>query len=173
MLLNRRAVPGCCGHSCRIVLQRVSVGKQLRFLERLGIGSLQIGRPCDVLMDAGPQQAVYNLHPRVPEPHLPEANVQPGGQRSGIPPIHPPFIHWPLLLGVCSQDSDCAGQKRDLNNASDARCMNGYTCGRGLLGWPVLLQEALPLQKTSTIWIRLGRSETPVICNRPRNGCLE
>ena len=79
-----------------------------------------IGRPCDILVDAGQSQAVYN----------PQALECPS--RICLKPVNENSANvttGPYCSATCSSDSDCSGQKKDMSDNSDHRCATGYACG--------------------------------------------
>jgi hypothetical protein len=81
-----------------------------------------IGRPCDILADAGQTQAVYNN----------QALECPS--RICLKPVRADTVSKDIQTGpycsaTCSSDSDCDGQKKDMSDNSDYRCQNGYACG--------------------------------------------
>jgi len=81
-----------------------------------------IGRPCDVLTDASPVQAVYNSEAlECPSRICLKPSYQQGS--SGTQDTGP------YCSASCSQDSDCEGQLRDTTNPLDKRCSKGFTCG--------------------------------------------
>jgi hypothetical protein len=92
-----------------------------------------IGRPCDLMADAGTKQAVYNAQAlECPsriclKPVLDDraANLETGAYCSA----------------TCSKDSDCEGQKRDGNNPNDKRCTKGYACGVAFVVGPLCCKK--------------------------------
>jgi hypothetical protein len=81
-----------------------------------------IGRPCEVLTEATPSQAVYNSQAlECPSRICLKPSYQAGSsgtQDTGA-----------YCSASCSQDSDCDGQLRDPTNPLDKRCSSGFTCG--------------------------------------------
>ena len=174
MLLNRRAVVVAAATAVVSCSNESPSENSSDFSNGLGIGSLQIGRPCDVLADASTIQAVYNPSAlECPSRICLKPDVQPGGTAVGDPTHNPPLLPTgPYCSAMCSQDSDCTGQKRDLYNASDARCMNGYTCGAVFSVGPFCCKK-LCLCKDFYNLSQGGGLETLPICNQTPNGCLE
>jgi hypothetical protein len=81
-------------------------------------GSLGIGRPCDVLANPAPAQAVYNTQAlECPSRICLKPRDQVGGVNTGS-----------FCSSECSADSDCVGQTRDPRDPNDKRCAGGYTC---------------------------------------------
>ena len=131
-----------------------------------------IGRPCDVLADASTSQAVYNPSAlECPSRICLKPDVQKGGQAAGNPATNT-LPTGPYCSATCSRDSDCDGQKRNLKNGNDARCMNGYTCGVVFSVGPFCCKK-LCLCKDFYNLDQGGGLETPVICSHTPNGCLE
>jgi len=100
-----------------------ALGMAVVGLGNTGCEDKAIGRPCDVLTDAGPAQGVYNSEAlECPSRICLKPVVQQGA--SGT------VDTGPYCSASCSQDSDCEGQQRDPLNANDKRCSaNGFTCG--------------------------------------------
>jgi hypothetical protein len=131
-----------------------------------------IGRPCDVLADAGQKQAVYNpqalecpsricLKPIVQEGATAGGTLDSTGK--GVRPTGP------YCSATCSKDSDCGGQKRDMKSAADdARCMTGYTCGVVFEVGPFCCKKLCICKDFYS-----GSLVTPPTCDKTPNGCLE
>ena len=174
MLLNRRAVLVAAATAVVSCSNESPSENSSDFSNGLGIGSLQIGRPCDVLADASTIQAVYNPSAlECPSRLCLKPNVQPGGTAVGNPTNFPPLLPTgPYCSAMCSQDSDCTGQKRDLYNASDARCMNGYTCGVVFSVGPFCCKKLCLCKDFYS-----GALVTPITCDpsyhNGQTGCLE
>jgi hypothetical protein len=83
----------------------------------------KLGSSCDVLVDAGMSQGVYNASASECPSHL---CLKPVVQQGATMPD-------PLTQATCSQscsqDSDCNGELRDNSNPLDQRCERGYACG--------------------------------------------
>jgi hypothetical protein len=80
-----------------------------------------VGSPCDVLMDAGPSQAVYNAEAlQCPSRICLKPAVQMGAGTVDTAAF---------CSASCTQDTDCDGQVRDPSNSLDARCQKGFVCG--------------------------------------------
>jgi hypothetical protein len=93
-----------------------------------------IGRPCDVLTDAGPKQGVYNSEAlECPSRICLKPVVQEGA--SGT------IDTGAFCSASCSQDSDCDGQLRDPNNGLDKRCSKGFTCGIAFVKGKICCQK--------------------------------
>ena len=174
MLLNRRTVLVVAATAVVSCSNESPSDDNSDFSNGLGVGSLQIGRPCDVLADASTIQAVYNPSAlECPSRICLKPDVQPGGTAVGNPTNFPPLLPTgPYCSAMCSKDSDCTGQKRDLKNGSDARCMSGYTCGVVFSVGPFCCKK-LCLCKDFYNLDQAGGLETPVICDQTPNGCLE
>lgn len=81
-----------------------------------------IGRPCDVLKDAGALEAVYNgqaleCPSRICLKPSRDINVAMNVDTA------------PHCTAECSSDSDCEGEKRNSKNTNDKRCTQGFVCG--------------------------------------------
>ena len=81
-----------------------------------------MGSSCDVLIDAGPKQGVYNSEALECTSRV---CVKPVVQADAIGPADTTAF----CTAECTQDSDCKGQLRDSTNPSDTRCQNGFACG--------------------------------------------
>jgi hypothetical protein len=93
-----------------------------------------IGRPCDVLTDAGPSQGVYNAEAlECPSRICLKPVVQQGASGSVDTTAY--------CSASCSQDSDCDGQTRDQNNPLDKRCSKGFTCGIAFVKGKICCQK--------------------------------
>jgi hypothetical protein len=93
-----------------------------------------IGRPCDVLADAGQTQAVYNN----------QALECPS--RICLKPVRAESLTQdidtgPYCSATCSKDSDCDGQKRDSHDPLDKRCTKGYACGVAFVVGPLCCKK--------------------------------
>jgi hypothetical protein len=84
-----------------------------------GAGRLGIGELCDLLVDAGANNSVYNNQVLQCPSRI---CLKPQDQVGGVDTA-------PLCSSECSQDSDCLGQTRDPNSPSDRRCKGGFICG--------------------------------------------
>jgi hypothetical protein len=79
---------------------------------------LGLGRPCDLLANPAPGQAVYNDQAlECPSRICLKPADMVGGVNTG-----------PFCSAECSADSDCVGQTRDPNDPTNTRCTLGYTC---------------------------------------------
>lgn len=100
-----------------------ALGLAVVALGNTGCEDKAIGRPCDVLTDAGPAQGVFNAEAlECPSRICLKPVVQPGA----TPPTPPTTAY---CSASCSQDSDCEGQTRDPSNPLDQRCKSGFVCG--------------------------------------------
>lgn len=96
-----------------------------------GVGN-GIGRPCNLMADAGPSQAVYNAQ-------APEC-------ASGIC-LKPTLSNMrdretaAYCSELCSSDSDCLGQERDGTDPNDRRCTSGYACGVAFVVGPLCCKK--------------------------------
>lgn len=113
-----------------------------------------IGRPCDVLTDAGRGQAVFNA----------EALECPS--RICLKPVvdatakMPPIETTAYCSASCSQDSDCEGQTRDETNANDKRCKYGFACGIAFVRGKICCQKLCLCRD----FLPEGGSQTPIAC---------
>ena len=82
-----------------------------------------IGRPCDVLTDAGASQAVFN------------AMALECPSRICLKPVVETSAEMPspttnaYCSASCSQDSDCSDGQTRGGGALDRRCKKGFSCG--------------------------------------------
>ncbi len=92
-------------------------------LGNMGCEDKAIGRPCDVLTDAGASQGVFNAEAlECPSRICLKPVVQQGA--SGT------VDTGPFCSASCSQDSDCESEQiRDNTNPLDKRCQAGFVCG--------------------------------------------
>lgn len=81
-----------------------------------------IGRPCDLAVDAGSSQAVYNANASECPTSLCLKPALADGANLPSPPTGA------SCTGECTQDSDCAGELRDSVSPLDARCKSGFAC---------------------------------------------
>ncbi len=91
-----------------------------------------IGRPCDLMADAGPSQAVYN------------AQALECPSRICLKPVRDnekELETGAYCSAQCSKDSDCEGQKRDGNDKNDKRCTSGYACGVAFVVGPLCCKK--------------------------------
>ena len=118
--------PTPCAPSRRLrpaIVRTFFLGASLLVLAAFGSMACEdngIGRPCDILADAGQAQAVYN----------PQALECPS--RICLKPLNQGTTvveTGAYCSATCSKDSDCDGQKKDMSDNSDHRCASGYACG--------------------------------------------
>lgn len=94
-----------------------------------------IGRPCDVLTDAGTEQAVYNSEAlECPSRICLKPAYQSGASKASATGA--------FCSAPCSQDSDCdPNQLRDTTNQNDHRCKSGFACGIAFVKGPICCQK--------------------------------
>jgi hypothetical protein len=83
----------------------------------------KLGSSCDVLVDAGMSQGVYNASASECPSHV---CLKPVVAEGAAPPLP---VTQATCSQSCSQDSDCNGEVRDMSNPLDLRCATGYACG--------------------------------------------
>jgi hypothetical protein len=93
-----------------------------------------IGRPCDVLADAGQTQAVYNNQALECPSRICLKPLRVEGATG-------PSDTGPYCSATCSKDSDCDGQKRDGRDSLDKRCTKGYACGVAFVVGPLCCKK--------------------------------
>jgi hypothetical protein len=94
-----------------------------------------IGRPCDILTDAGSEQGVYNSQAL----DCPTRICLKPVRDKEAPAVDPATTAY--CSASCSQDSDCDGQIRESGNTNDTRCQNGYTCAIPFMKGPLCCQK--------------------------------
>jgi hypothetical protein len=82
-----------------------------------------VGRPCDLTVDAGPSQNVYNASAS----ECPSSICLKPAFEPGTALLTPSTQS--TCTGECTYDSDCDGELRDPTNAADQRCEKGFACG--------------------------------------------
>jgi hypothetical protein len=117
-----------------------------------------IGRPCDVLADAGATQAVYNAQALECPSRICLKPIVSGEDKS--------VDTKPYCSAECSKDSDCDGEHRDSNNIFDKRCGKGFVCGVAFEVGPLCCKK-LCLCKD---FLPAGTMTTPKTC-REAGGC--
>jgi hypothetical protein len=118
------------------------------------VSSLGIGRPCDILCDAGAMQAVYNSQAlECPSRICLKPLDGTGEADTGA-----------FCSSECSTDSDCVGATRDPSNPSDRHCVTGYTCGVAFVVGPLCCKK-LCLCKD----FLAGPVQTPMACDPSQN----
>jgi hypothetical protein len=80
-----------------------------------------LGGTCDVFINAGPSQGVYNAEALECQSRI---CIKPVVQTGAPGPANTTA----LCSATCTQDSDCAGELRDPANPLDMRCQTGFTC---------------------------------------------
>jgi len=113
-----------------------------------------IGRPCDVLTDAGPAQGVFNSEALECPSRICLKPVVQQGATMPDPPTGP------YCSASCSQDSDCDGQTRDPGNNFDKRCQKGFACGIAFVKGKICCQK-LCLCKD---FLGSAGAPTPIAC---------
>ena len=94
-----------------------------------------IGRPCDLLVDAGMSQSVYNAGAS----ECPSNTcLKPVVQQGATMPDPPTQAY---CSASCSDDSDCEGEVRDMANPLDQRCQKGFTCAIPFVKGPLCCQK--------------------------------
>jgi hypothetical protein len=122
-------------------------------LGNTGCEDKAIGRPCDVLTEAKPEQGVYNSEAlECPSRICLKPVVQQGASGK--------IDTGPFCSASCSQDSDCEGQLRDSTNPLDKRCSTGFTCGIAFVKGKICCQK-LCLCKD---FLGLAGAPTPIAC---------
>jgi hypothetical protein len=130
-----------------------AIGLAIVALGNTGCEDKAIGRPCDVLTDAGPVQGVYNSEAlECPSRICLKPVVQQGASGS--------VDTGPYCSASCSQDTDCEGQLRDKTNANDKRCRQGFTCGIAFVKGKICCQK-LCLCKD---FLGTQGAQTPIAC---------
>ncbi len=81
-----------------------------------------IGRPCDLTFTAPIHDVAYNLGAAECPSHVCLKPAQWPAKQLLAP------LTAATCSGECVQDSDCAGELRDLGNPSDTRCQSGFAC---------------------------------------------
>jgi hypothetical protein len=117
-----------------------------------------IGRPCDVLTDAGASQAVFNAEAlECPSRICLKPVVDPTGQKMPSPTTTA------YCSASCSQDSDCSGAQsrtKDPNNTLDRRCNSGFVCGIAFVKGKICCQKLCLCND----FLPPGGAQTPIAC---------
>lgn len=154
----------CAGsHTTRSALRMSLVGATLFALAGLmgsGCEDKAIGRPCDVLADAGATQAVYNAQALECPSRICLKPLVSGEDKSVDTSAY--------CSAECSKDSDCEGESRDGNNKNDKRCSKGFVCGVAFEVGPLCCKK-LCLCKD---FLPTGTMPMPKTCTVP-NGCSQ
>jgi len=120
------------------------------------VGSSGVGLPCDLGVQAGPTQSVYNNQAlECPSRLCLKPVDRVGGVNTGA-----------LCSAVCSTDSDCIGSTRDASDPSDRRCAGGYACAVAFVVGPLCCQKLC----LCTDFLA-GPLQTPSVCN-PDGGMI-
>lgn len=126
------------------------------FLASAGCEDKAIGRVCDVQVDAGTLQAVYNAQALECPSRL---CLKPARDNSIAGQIDTAAY----CSAECSNDSDCEGEKRNTSNEKDFRCKTGFVCGVAFEVGPLCCKK-LCLCK-DFITVPSGGLKTPASCN--------
>jgi len=118
------------------------------------VSSLGIGRPCDVLADAGHNQAVYNNQALECPSRICLKPLDGTGEADT----------GPYCSSECSTDSDCVGATRDLSDPNDKRCTTGYTCGVEFVIGSLCCKKLCVCKD-----FLAGPLQTPMACNPSQN----
>jgi hypothetical protein len=124
-----------------------------------------IGRSCDVLTDAAPQQGVFNSEAL----ECPSRICLKPVMKDNATVLDPPT--GAFCSASCSQDSDCGdAQIRDKQNKSDRRCAAGFVCGIPFVKGRLCCQKLCLCKDFFT-----GSATTPTGCNEPDSAqtCLQ
>lgn len=150
-------------HALRPALVRASLlAAMLAVLGVIGSTGCEdqaIGRPCDVLADAGALQAVFN------------AQALECPSRICLKPVRQPGVVRPVntvayCSAECSKDSDCEGESRDQSNGRDRRCETGFVCGVAFEVGPLCCKK-LCLCKD---FLEAGTMKKPLTCDTAAGG---
>jgi hypothetical protein len=124
--------------SLRVSLLGMFVLSAVALFSSTGCEDKAIGRPCDVLTDAGTLQAVYNSEAlECPSRICLKPVVDTTGTNNMPSPTTTAYCS-----ASCSQDSDCSdAQSRDPTNALDRRCKTGFVCGIAFVKGKICCQK--------------------------------
>ena len=120
--------------------------------------AVPVGQPCDLLADAGPQQAVYNNQ----APECPSGLCLKPVQQVAVAQVVDTAAY---CASQCLTDNDCAGATRDPNDPSDKRCRSGYACGVAFVVGPLCCKK-LCLCKD---FLGYNGLQTPLACDPAQN----
>ena len=120
----------------RVSLLGIFVLSAVALFGNTGCEDKAIGRPCDVLTDAGPSQAVFNaMALECPSRICLKPVIDPGAEN--ITPTTTAYCS-----ASCSQDSDCSdAQSRDPNKPLDRSCKKGFVCGIAFVKGKICCQK--------------------------------
>jgi hypothetical protein len=120
----------------RLSLAGTLVLAALALFGNTGCEDKAIGRPCDVLTDAGAAQGVYNSEALECPSRICLKPVVQTGATMPTPPTQA------YCSASCSQDSDCdPNQLRDPNNPRDYGCQKGFACGIAFVKGKICCQK--------------------------------
>jgi hypothetical protein len=150
-------------HNLRPAVLRASLlGALVVALAALGSTGCEdkaIGRPCDVLADAGAMQAVFNAQALECPSRICLKPVRQEGVTRAVNTVA-------YCSAECSKDSDCEGESRDPSNGRDRRCETGFVCGVGFEVGPLCCKK-LCLCKD---FLPAGTMKTPLTCDTAHGG---
>ena len=122
-----------------------------------------VGRPCDLLADAGQTQAVYNNQAAECPSGL---CLKPANQLAAM------VTTGATCSAECTRDSDCNGEMRDMSDPMDKRCTNGFACAVPFVVGPLCCKKLC----TCKDFLGPGSLATPVTCDPAQNqglGCQD
>lgn len=127
-----------------------------------GCEDKEIGRPCDITVDAGAAYGVYNSNATDCPSHLcTKPAVQAG--------ISLDLDTGAYCTALCSSNSDCSnGQTRDLTNPNDTRCKKGFVCAIPFDQGPVCCQKMCLCRD---FFVTSVGPTTPAICTSDAGSC--
>jgi hypothetical protein len=116
-----------------------------------------MGQLCDLTVDAGPSQGIVNMTAGTcPTGLCLKPVVSPGASV-----VDPPT--GATCTQECSSDSDCDGQLRNTDDAQDARCKGGFTCGVPFVVGPLCCKHFCMCKD----FLGPTGAEMPVACQGP------
>jgi hypothetical protein len=121
----------------QIVANAAFLGSLLALLSFGGVAceDRAIGRPCEVGVDAGQNEAVFEAQALECPSRL---CVKPGKDTTTVAKLVDTSAY---CSAECSKDSDCEGETRNVNNARDRRCKGGFVCGVGFENGPLCCKK--------------------------------
>jgi hypothetical protein len=115
-----------------------------------GVDGSGVGLPCDLGVQAGPTQSVYNNQAlQCPSRLCLKPVDRVGGVNTGA-----------LCSAVCSTDNDCIGSARDASDPSDRRCAGGYACAVVFVVGPLCCAKLCVCND-----FLVGPVQSPSVCN--------
>jgi hypothetical protein len=122
----------------RLSLLGIFVLSAVALFANTGCEDKAIGRPCDILTDAGAAQAVFNAEALECPSRI---CLKPVVDTTGINKMPSPTTT-AYCSASCSQDSDCSdGLTRNTKDALDRRCLNGFVCGMAFVKGKICCQK--------------------------------